>query len=237
MAPRTNSRPPLTPGTVIKAAVAVADDEGIGALSMRAVARRLGVEAMSLYHHVATKDRMLDGMVDLVFGQIHDPRLDRPWRAEVTRRSESMRAALLRHRWAVGLMDSRRTPGPATLRHHNAVLGCLSAAGFSLALAGHAVATLDAHVYGFCLQEISLPFESQAQLADLGDTILAELDAEELPHFVEYARERVLRPDYDFAAEFGWGLEVILDGIERDLLAEGADAFSGAAPPPDHTAQ
>lgn len=235
METRRGPRPPLTPEAIVTAAVDLADSEGIGALSMRAVARRVGVEAMSLYHHVATKERMLDGMVDLVFSEIHAPRLGWPWRAEVKLRSESIREALLRHRWAVGLMDSRRAPGPDTLRHHDAVLGCLRTAGFSLALTGHAVATLDAHVYGFCLQEISLPFEGEADLAALGTTLLAELDVAGLPHFVEYARDRALLSGYSFAAEFDWGLQLILDGIERDLTAEGGGAVSGATPPRDHT--
>ena len=147
-----SSRPPLSRARVVDEAMTLADEAGLTALSMRALAGRLGVEAMSLYHHVAGKDALLDAMVDAVFGELHLPVVGGDWRAELRARSVSGRAVLLRHRWAVGLMDSRRTPGPENLRHHDAVLGCLAAQGFSLVAAGTAFALLDAHLSGFMQQ-------------------------------------------------------------------------------------
>ncbi len=212
-------RRPLTRDAVLGAAVGLADDRGLAALSMRSVARELGVEAMSLYHHVANKESMLDGMVDLVFAEIHLPVVGGAWAHQLRERSHSGRAVLKRHAWAVGLMDSRRNAGPATLRHHDAVLGCLRRAGFSLALAGSAVALLDAHLYGFLVQELSLPFDGEADLAELADQIVSALPAGELPHFREFAVDHVLQPGYDFGAEFEVGLELILDGLTARLRA------------------
>ncbi|MGB0100917.1 MAG: TetR family transcriptional regulator, partial [Nocardioides sp.] len=139
-----SARAALTREEIVRTAMEVADVDGLGAVSMRAVAKSLGVEAMSLYHHVANKDAMLDGMVDAVFTEFHAPRIDGDWAVEMRQRSVSARAALKRHPWAVGLMDSRRNAGFETLRHHDAVLGCLREAGFPLALTGHAFAVLDA---------------------------------------------------------------------------------------------
>ena len=215
----TSRRGALHRDDVVAAAVALADDGGLGAVSMRSVAGRLGVEAMSLYHHVANKEDMLDGMVDVVFGQLHLPVVGGDWRVEMRARSQSGRAVLLRHRWAIGLMDSRRAPGPASLGHHDAVLGCLREAGFSLALAGHAFATLDAHLYGFVLQEVSLPFEAGTDAAALAREMLDALPEGELTYFREFARDRVLQPGYDFGAEFDVGLDLLLEGFAARLAA------------------
>jgi hypothetical protein len=135
-------------------------------------------------------------------------------------RSHSAREAMKRHPWAIGLMDSRRTPGPETLRHHDAVLGCLRAAGFSLPLTGHAVALLDAHLYGFVVQEVSLPFQGGDELAELGSEILGALPDDELRHFREFAVGHALVPGYDFGAEFDWGLDLVIDGLAARLAAE-----------------
>lgn len=216
----TRERGTLTRDAVLRAAVELADAEGIAALSMRSLARRLGVEAMSLYHHVRDKEDILDGMVDIVFAEIHRPRVGAAWADELRRRSVSARTVLLRHRWAVGLMDSRHSPGPETLRHHDAVIGCLRAGGFSLPLTAHAFALLDAHLYGFLVQEVSLPFEGEADLGELAQGILGGLDAQELPHFVELAHEHALQPGYAFGDEFGFGLDLILDGLERRRSGE-----------------
>jgi AcrR family transcriptional regulator len=211
------ARPALTRERVLRAGVEVADVEGIGALSMRSLARRLGVEAMSLYHHVANKEQLLDGMVDLVFEEIHLPMVGNDWAQEMRLRSESGREVLTRHRWAVGLMDSRSAPGPATLRHHDAVLGCLRAAGFPIALAAHAFAVLDAHLYGFMVQELSLPFRGSVDLHVLADSIMGGLPVDALPHLAELVRNHVLLPGYDFGDEFGYGLDLILEGLSQRL--------------------
>lgn len=205
---------------VLAAAVKLADTEGLGALSMRAVARHLGVEAMSLYHHVANKEALLDGMVDSVFAEFHAPVPGADWRSELRERSVTARDALKRHPWAVGLMDSRRNAGEQTLVHHNAVIGCLREAGFSLALTGHAFALLDAHLYGFLVQELSLPFEPGQDLAELGQQIVAALPDGELPYFREFTLEHALQPGYDFADEFVVGLDLVLDGLAERLRTE-----------------
>ena len=206
-------RPALHAEAVVTTAVSIADAQGLGAVSMRAVATRLGVEAMSLYHHVPNKERLLDAMVDVVFTEFYVPVAGQPWRAEIRRRCVSGRAALRRHPWAVGLMDSRRSPGPATLVAHDALLGCLRTDGFSLPLAAHAFALVDAHLYGFLVQEVSLPATTGAELHDLAVTMLTPEVSAAMPHLAEIATQHTLLPGYDFGDEFDWGLDLILDGL------------------------
>ena len=208
-------RPPLSRERVVAAGVELADAEGAEALSMRKLAQSLGVEAMSLYHHVANKDELLDGMVDVVFAEVHLPVAEGPWQAEVRARCTSMHEVLLRHPWAVGRLNSRRTPGMATLLHHDAVIGCLRAGGFSVRAAASAFATLDAYVYGFVLQELALPVELDEQPGDLAEEILGNLPEGALPHLTEMAMAYITREDYAFANEFEPGLDLILDGLDR----------------------
>ena len=219
MGPRAQ-RTPLSRDRVMQAAVDLADRGGLAALSMRALAAEVGVEAMSLYHHVAGKDAVLDGMVDLVFAEIYRPREGRNWAGELRARAHSARAVLTRHPWALGLVDSRSSPGLETLRHHDAVLGCLRAGGFSVPLAAHAFAVLDAHLYGFLLQELSLPFATGEDVQALAGRIFGDLPPDALPHMVELAREHILTPGYRFGDEFDYGLDLILDGLQRRLAAE-----------------
>ncbi|WP_341231735.1 TetR/AcrR family transcriptional regulator C-terminal domain-containing protein [Nocardioides salarius] len=207
----------LTRAGIVAAAVGVADAEGVAALSMRSVGKRLGVEAMSLYHHVANKEDLLDGMVDAVFAEFHAPEVGGAWREEMRARHHSARAVLKKHPWAVGMMDSRRNAGFETLRHHDAVLGCLREAGFSLALTGHAFAVLDAHLYGFLVQELSLAFDGEQDLAELGEQILTALPEGQLPYFREFTLEHALQPGYAFGDEFEVGLELLLDGLAARL--------------------
>jgi AcrR family transcriptional regulator len=214
------TRHSLTRDLVLRGAVELADRGGIDALTMRSLAQHLGVEAMSLYHHVANKEALLDGMVDVVFAEFHLPRAGEAWAAEMRLRADSARAALTRHRWAVGLMDSRSTPGPESLRHHDAVLGCLRAGGFSVPMAAHAFALLDAHLYGFMIQELSLPFQDSQNLDVLADSIMGDLLDGALPHLVELTREHVLQPGYSFGDEFGYGLDLMLEGLERRRRAD-----------------
>ena len=209
------ARAPLTRDRVVANALALADAEGLSALSMRALAARLGVEAMSLYHHVAGKEALLDAMVDAVFDEIHLPVVGGDWRAELRARSMSGREVMARHRWAIGLMDSRRTPGPATLRHHDAVIGCLRAAGFPLPLVATAAALLDAHLYGFMIQELSLPFDDGEDLAALGAEMLGPEVRAAYPHFTAFAEEHALQPGYAFGDEFAVGLDLVLDALEQ----------------------
>jgi AcrR family transcriptional regulator len=219
--PSTAPRTPLTRERILRAAVALADRDGVGALSMRRLARELEVEAMSLYHHVAGKDALLDGMVDLVFGEIELPAAGAGWKTAMRRRAVSARVALRRHPWAINLMESRRTPGPANLRHHDAVIGCLRQAGFSVALTARAYSLLDAYIYGFAVQEASLPFDTPEETAEVAQAIMAELSAGTYPHLAELASEHVLQPGYDYGDEYEAGLDLILDGLERAAMAAG----------------
>ncbi|MEI5525591.1 TetR/AcrR family transcriptional regulator [Streptomyces brasiliscabiei] len=218
MPPRTRPRPnreTLTRQRVLRAAVELADAGGLETLSMRRLGEAVGVEAMSLYNHVANKEDLLDGMVDLVFGEVDLPEPGDDWRQAMRRRAISMRLALTRHRWAIGLMESRSTPGPATLRHHDAVLGCLRRGGLTLTLTAHAISVLDSYIYGFALQEKSLPFESPEETAELAESIMGGFGDDEYPYLTEIATAHVLRPRYAYGDEFIYGLDLVLDGLHR----------------------
>ena len=211
----TETRAPLSRDRVLRAAVAFADESGIASLTMRKFGEALGVEAMSLYNHVANKDELLDGMVDLVFSEIDLPPRGVDWKTAMRQRAVSARQALARHRWAIGLMESRTSPGPATLRHHDAVIGSLRGAGFSIEMAAHAFSVLDSYIYGFALQEANLPFGTAEETAEVAQMILAQLPADEYPHLTELTVGHVLQPGYDYGDEFEFGLDLILDGLER----------------------
>jgi AcrR family transcriptional regulator len=211
------TKAPLSRQRVLDAAVGLADRDGVGALSMRKLAQKLGVEAMSLYHHVAGKDAILDGIVDVVFAEIELPSGEGGWKAAMRRRAVSAREALRRHPWATALMESRSTPGPANLRHHDAVLGVLRNAGFSVELAAHAYSLLDAYIYGFALQESSLPFDTPEETAAVAASMMDGFPADAFPYLTEIAVEHVMRPGYDYGNEYQFGLELILDGLERAL--------------------
>jgi len=216
---RAKSREPLSRERALQVAMALADEKGLEALTMRALAQALGVEAMSLYHHVSNKNDILDGMVDLVFAQIELPSGSGDWKSEMRKRAHSARAALNRHPWAIGLMESRSAPGMATLMHHDAVLGSLRKGGFSLALTAHGYSLIDAYLYGFVLQELQLPFdtENSKDTQAVAKAIFEKLPEGALPNMVEFTMKHVLRPGYSYAKEFDFGLELILDGLERSL--------------------
>jgi AcrR family transcriptional regulator len=208
-------RTPLSRDQVLQAAVALADEGGLGALSMRKLGQVLGVEAMSLYNHVAGKGDLLDGMIDAVFSEIGLPPAGGGWKQAMRQRAIAVRAVLGRHRWAIGLMESRRSPGPATLRHHDAVLGCLRGAGFSIELTAHAYSLLDSYIYGFALQEASLPFGTPEDTAQVTQEIAGQMPAGEYPHLAELATAHVLQPGYQYGSEFEIGLDIILDALEQ----------------------
>jgi AcrR family transcriptional regulator len=214
----TTRRGRLDRNRVLRVAVDLADRVGIDSLTMRKLGEELGVEAMSLYNHVANKGDLLDGMIDIVFGEIDLPIEETDWRTAMRRRAISARLALSRHPWAIGRMESRTTPGPETLRHHDAVLGILRAAGFSVELAAHAYSALDSYIYGFALQAPSLPFDSQdngQDTAAVTQAIMARFTSGQYPHLTEMAVDHVLQPGYDYADEFEFGLDLILDGLEK----------------------
>jgi AcrR family transcriptional regulator len=200
---------------VLRAAIVLADIGGIESLSMRKLGEELRVEAMSLYNHVANKDDILDGIVDLVFGEIEVPSDAADWNSAMRRRAISARSALRRHPWATGLMQSRTKPGPATLRHHDSVLGSLRAAGFTVDMAAHAYSVVDSYIYGFALQQLNLPLNTVENAAGVAQDILRRIPRDEHPHLAEMITEHALKPGYDYAEEFEFGLDLILDGLER----------------------
>lgn len=210
-------RAALTHDRIIEAAVAVADRGGLSQVSMRNVGKELGVEAMSLYHHIADKAALLDGLANWVFTQIEHPDLDAPWRLAMAARAASARRAFAAHPWALGLTESRRGPGPALLAHHDAVIGCLRRNGFSVALAAHTFSAIDAYVSGFVLTEINLPFAPGENAQDFVAEIDQYLSAEQYPYLVEMITEQVSAPGYSYGDEFEFGLDLVLDGIERHL--------------------
>ncbi len=217
-------RPRLSRDRVLLGALAIADAGGIGSLTIRSLAKELGAKPMSVYYHVANKDEILDGIVDLVFAEIELPSADGDWKEEVRRRAGSARTVLRRHSWAIALLESRTSPGPATLRQHEAMLGTLRAAGFSRELTAHAYALLDAYVYGFAVQEASLPFEGPDSVADVAEPIMELMSTGEFPHMIDMATSHYLQPGYDFGDEFEFGLTLILDALARliPVAADGA---------------
>jgi len=206
-------RKPLSRARVLQAAVALADNAGLEAFSMRGLAQELGVVPMALYKHVANRDALLDGMVDIVFSEIELPSANLDWRSAMRRRAISTREALKRHPWAIGIMESRH-PGVANLQSHNAVMGCLREAGFSFEMAIHAYSTQDAYIYGFALQERDLGFATPASAGEAAqaraETIGALVD---YPYLAEVVT-KLPESGYDPAVEFAWGLDLILDALD-----------------------
>ncbi|HEY7621966.1 MAG TPA: TetR/AcrR family transcriptional regulator [Solirubrobacteraceae bacterium] len=212
-------RTPLSRDRVLRAAMALADERGVGELTMRKLAKELGVEAMSLYNHVANKDDLLDGMIDMVFSEIDAPSANGDWKAELRRRAVSTRSALTRHRWAVGEMEGRTNHGPSNLRIHDAVLGCLLGAGFSDEMAVHAYSIQDAYIYGFALQQTDMSSETPEDFAAEARRQMADYQAvlADYPHLVRVVGGHVAKVGYDYDTEFLFGLDVILDGLQRLL--------------------
>lgn len=213
--PGAEPRTPLSRDRVLRAAAALADEGGIASVTMRKLAQVLGVEAMSLYYHVTNKDDILDGMVDIVFSEIELPADGVDWKMGMRDRAISTREVLDLHPWATSMMQSRINPGPALLRHHDSVIGCLREAGFSVEMAAHAFSAIDAYVYGFSLQEETLPFDTPEELAAVVEIILEQLRADEYPHLAELTVEHIMQPGYSYSNEFNFGLDLILDGLER----------------------
>src|SRR5215210_5902411 len=213
--PGAERRTPLRRERVLRAAFDLTDRDGIESLTMRKLAQEFGVEAMSLYRHVRSKGEIIDGMIDLVFAEIGLPDTGVDWKTAMRERAISAREVLARHRWAIALMESRSTPGPATLQHHDAVIGCLREAGFSIAMAAHAYSVLDSYIYGFALQQASLPFRNSDEAVEVADSIRRQFPADAYPNLVELTVQHVLQPGYDYADEFDFGLDLILDGLER----------------------
>lgn len=206
-------RVPLSRDRVLRGAMAVADAGGIGALTIRTLAQSLGVKPMSVYYYVANKDEILDAIVDLVFAEIELPVAGGVWRVEMARRASSAREVLRRHPWATALLQSRVNPGPATLRHHNAVIGSLREGGFSLEQTAHAFALIDSYVYGFALSEHALPINGPQSVAEVAGSMMENFPLDEYPYLMEFTMQHVMQPGYDFGKEFEYGLDLILNGL------------------------
>ena len=204
---------PLSRERIVAAGVALADAGGFQSLSMRNIAEDLGAGTMALYRHVANKEDLLDDMVDVVFAEMYPPAIGGRWKQELRERGLSARSALQRHPWAVGLMESRMNPGPSSATHHNATMGCLREAGFPFRDAVHAYNLLDAYTYGFALQEQTIPFETPEESADMATTTVGD-QGDEYPYLAEVVVELGKR-GYDYTEEFEFGLDFILDGLER----------------------
>ncbi len=209
------ARPVLTRDAIIAAAAQVADAGGLAAVSMRNVGKALGVEAMSLYHHIKNKDALLDALVDWIFAQIELPVDEDRWREGMVRRAQSARTVLGAHPWGLGLIESRATPGPSLLAHHNAVIECLRAGGFSIRLAAHAFSVIDSYVYGFVMTEQNLPFDASASTSasDFAEEFAPMIAA--YPHLAELVVHLTGGRDYVYVDEFMYGLDLILDELAR----------------------
>ena len=211
---QTEPRERLRRERVLQTAMGLADQSGLDALTMRSLADQLGVAPMALYRHVANKDDLVDAMIDVVFSEIGLPSGGAEWKGAMRDRAIAVSETLARHRWAIGLMESRRNPGPANLRHHDAVLGKLRAAGFSVEMAAHAYSLLDSYIYGFALTKMNLPFDA-SDASDMATGMLTPFPVNEYPNLVEFLAEHVRKPGYDYGDEFGYGLGLILDGLEN----------------------
>jgi AcrR family transcriptional regulator len=215
--PSPGSRVPLSRERVLAAAVLLADEDGTKSLTMRELGLRLGVEAMSLYNHVANKDDLLDGMVDLVVSEIELPTDTVDWREAMRRRAISAQSVFSRHPWASGLIDSRESSGPARLRYFDWVVGTLRRAGFSLELAARAFSVLDSYIYGFGRQQLNTAAGRDIKPEEVAEGFLRAIPADEYPYLREMVVEYAMNYGYDESADFEFGLDLILDGLQRHL--------------------
>jgi AcrR family transcriptional regulator len=213
-------RPPLSRELVLRTALAQADATGLDALSMRQLAAVLDVAPMTLYRHVANREDLIDAMIDVVFSEVILPLGGAHWKTAMRERAISLRDVLARHRWAIGLMESRSHPGPANLRHHDAVIGKLRAAGFDIAMVAHAYSLLDGYIYGFALTKMTIPFQTPAEMEAMANVMFEPFPANEYRNLAEFVSDHVMKPGYDYAAEFEYGLDLILDAIESRAAPE-----------------
>lgn len=205
-------RRPLSKDRILRAAVTLADQSGLASLTMRRLGRELGVEAMSLYKHVSSKDEILDGMVDMVVGDIEIPEPGSDWKTAMRKRAVSARQVLRRHPWAIGLFESRGAFGPAVLRYIDAIIASLRAGGFTVEIAGHAFSLLDNYVYGHVIQEIS--FETSMEEGEATQPILQHLQGDQYPHLAELVTLQEATSPFDYDTEFEFGLNLILDALD-----------------------
>jgi AcrR family transcriptional regulator len=210
--PAPPRRPGLTRAWITEVALALADARGVESLSMRALAKELGVEAMSLYNHIRNKDDLLDAVVDTVVGRIDLPRTGSNWQNELRSRAHAMRRVFLAHPWAPPLIVGRINVGPNMLALNDATLGCLHAAGFSYVRADHAMNALDSLIYGFHLLERSMPVQPE-NYAEAALTYLPAIDADRYPHFCALG-QMVAEGHYDGVNHMAFGLDLLLQALE-----------------------
>lgn len=211
--PDAASPTPLSRERILQAALRMADEGGIESLSMRKLAQDLGVQAMSLYNHVANKDDLLDGIVDIVAGEIEVPSLGVDWKIAMRRRANSAHEVLVRHPWATMAIVSRANVGPAMLRYVDGTLGCLCEAGFSLEMADRVWNAIDSHIYGFTLQELNFPFDA-AEYSEVAQTGLPLIPADKYP-YLNRLTHYVIDGRYNGIHDFDFGLELLLNGLDR----------------------
>jgi AcrR family transcriptional regulator len=213
MASKTKSRSPLTKDRVLKAALRLADEGGIESLSMRKLGQELGVEAMSLYNHVANKDEVLDGIVEAVVGEVELPPEGTDWKEALRQNAIATHEALMRHPWSASLWW-RRAEGPDRIRRSEFMLRTLREAGFSEDLTYHGYHVLVGHILGFTLQAQSFPIETKEELAEMAAKFLEDFPVDEYPYMAEHIRQHV-EPGVSDERAFEFGLDLILDGLER----------------------
>jgi len=209
------ARQPLNRERVLEAALKLADETGLESLSMRKLGQVLGVEAMSLYNHVASKEDLLDGLADIAVEEIEVSSEGLDWKDAMRRRAVSVREMLARHPWASGVIESRTNPSAARQRYPERVVSILRRSGFSPAMALHAFFTLDSYIYGFVVQEENMPSGTPEELAEMAGTILSALPARDYPYLHEIVVDHVMKVGFSYADEFAFGIDLILDGLER----------------------
>jgi AcrR family transcriptional regulator len=217
-------RPRLSRERLMDAAIRLADAGGIGQLSMRRLAQELGVEAMSLYYHVANKDDLMNGIADRVVGEIELPAADAAWKPALRRLALSAYEAFTRHPWAASLVLSGAGTTPARVRYMEAVLGTLRRAGFSAGMTDHGYHAIESHIMGFTLWEVGMNLGTRDDLARLATGFLESLPARQFPHIEEHIRWHLQPADPSDEGEFAFGLDLILDGLERMLPRRTSDA-------------
>ncbi len=213
-------RETLSRERVLRGAVALADQVGIEALTIRKLAEALETKPMTIYHHVPSKEAIVDGMVEIVFSEIARPAADQEWKSAMRTRCISAREVLKRHWWAPPLMESRTSPGPENLGHHEAVLACLRSGGLSLQMTAHAYAILDSFVYGFAFEEATLPTEDSGALTEVAQDIAAMFDGDAYPNLVEFSVGHVFQSGYDFGDSFEFGLDLIIEALDHAARTE-----------------
>lgn len=206
---------PLTPPRIVEAALGIADRDGLAAVSMRKLGKVLGVEAMAMYYHYKSKQELVEAMLDTVHAEITTPPEDTQWRTFMKIRAQSVLEVVMRHKWAASVMESGIAPGPATLHDREAIARCLRQAGFSIAATVRATTLLDIYIYGFAAQYANLSFTDSRQAAELTESVVGQFQQDSYPFLTELFTDHIMAGHYDPMAEFDFGLEVVLDGIEH----------------------